>query len=848
LSFWEKIFRGNRRERSVNRFRDKLERFRELVKKNNEVLELLADAGEKLGGEYIFDFQYLKTLDSQLAVAMHGVVDSLNAITGNRYPDLAATLDAIEGSVRAILESRVITPKSELVIPMEQVDEDLIEVVGEKMARLGEISRRLNITVPNGFVVSAYACQRFLEEAAVDRSIEGTGQPGISDEALARTAADFQERILRTEVPRDLARAIRRGLSKLKRKAGCGQLAVRSSAIGEDGELSYAGQYRTALGVSPSQVISTYREVLASLFSTEVMRYRLRSGQHPAQGLMAVGCLCLIETWAGGVLYTLDPSAPERDVMVGSAARGLGKTVVEGSAAVDRFELSREPPHGLLSASIARKEEAFVAVPGQGLKKAPVPESEREAPAVTERQLSELASTALRIEKYMKCAQDIEWAVDPDGRLVILQTRPLHLSPAQISLDRDMTGVIGRYPTLLKNQGTVACRGIGFGRVHIVANEDEMADLPRDVVLVARTSTPKLACAMARANAVLTDIGTATGHLAAIAREFRVPTIVDMQTATEALKDAGEITVDAEENTIYLGRVKELLHQQLLRSSSYEDTFEFRILRKILRKISPLNLKDPSLSGFSASGCLTYHDIIRFAHQKAVDELISGHWVHPSRRSRFVRRLELEIPLDLIVIDLGGGLLAGSETGPVSGDQVASEPLRALLQGLTEEGVWATNPADMDLEGFMSSATRSASLTGPLVPRPQQNLAIISDSYLNLILRLGYHFNIVDCYLSEDRNNNFIYFRFAGGVTEQARRSRRAALLRKILEKHDFVVEGRGDLVIGRIKKISHRVMIEQLKMIGRLIGFTRQLDIFLRDDRLVEQFVDNFLEGRYYP
>ena len=132
------------------------------------------------------------------------------------------------------------------------------------------------------------------------------------------------------------------------------------------------------------------------------------------------------------------------------------------------------------------------------------------------------------------------------------------------------------------------------------------------------------------------------------------------------------------------------------------------------------------------------------------------------------------------------------------------------------------------------------------LPRPQQNLAIISDRYLNLILRLGYHFNIVDCYLSEVRNDNFIYFRFAGGVTEQARRSRRAALLKKILEKNDFVVEGRGDLVIGRIKKISREDMEDRLRMIGRLIGFTRQLDIFLRSDNLVDRYVDDFLEGRY--
>ena len=152
----------------------------------------------------------------------------------------------------------------------------------------------------------------------------------------------------------------------------------------------------------------------------------------------------------------------------------------------------------------------------------------------------------------------------------------------------------------------------------------------------------------------------------------------------------------------------------------------------------------------------------------------------------------------------------------------------------------------MDLDGFMSSATRSVSLTVPLVTKPQQNLAIVSGQYLNLSLKLGYHFNIVDCYLTQTRNDNFIYFRFAGGVTGIDRRSRRAALLKRILEKHDFVVEGKGDLVIARIKKMSLEAMVQRLEMIGRLIGFTRQLDIFLKDDGMMEKCIAHFLRGEY--
>lgn len=154
----------------------------------------------------------------------------------------------------------------------------------------------------------------------------------------------------------------------------------------------------------------------------------------------------------------------------------------------------------------------------------------------------------------------------------------------------------------------------------------------------------------------------------------------------------------------------------------------------------------------------------------------------------------------------------------------------------------------MDPNAFMASATRSALLTGPAALRPEQNLAIVSSQYLNLNLRLGFHFNIVDSYLGEKVNDNYIYFRFMGGVTELARRSRRAELLKKILEKQGFVVECSGDLVVGRFRKASPEVMAETLTMIGKLIGFTRQLDILLNSDRTVERYVSKFFEGKYRP
>lgn len=847
MSWWKNLFR--RRGDDIGWLQRRLDRFRDLVEKNNLVLQLIADAGEKLGGEYIFDFQYLKTLANDLERATREVAYNLNLITGNRYTRLLSRCHRIDVEIRAILEARLVVPRAPYVIPLEKLDGEMANVVGEKMARLGEIGRHLNCRTPPGFVISAHACRVFLEHAGVlQRAEKLSNRDDPAHDSHAPEAGELRERILKARIPRKIRQAIKRGISNSSSLGQYRSLAVRSSALGEDGDESFAGQYTTLLGVMPGDVLQAYREVVASLYSSGVIAYRRGHGLHPGRGLMAVGCLGMVAASASGVVYTLNPSLPKEDMLVVAVARGLGKTVVDGKDAVDRYEISRRPPHVILSRNLAVQHKAYVADSRGGVDHIPLDDSAREKPAVSDEQLAELTATALRIERYMKCAQDIEWAFDEQGRLFIIQVRPLHIEPERATLDRDLSQVARRYPVLIKDRGEVACRGIGHGIVRRVDEHDSLDSLHRGMVLVAKASSPRLAAALSEVEAVVTDMGTATGHLAAVAREFRVPAIVDTGIATQLLHDGQEVTVDAEENVVYQGRVEELLHSQLLRTSSYEDSAEFRALRRMLTKIAPLSLKDPQASNFTPANCRTYHDIIRFAHEKAVAELTAGRLVRPRRGGRYVRRLTLNIPLDLLMVDLGGSFSATSNSRTATIDEVVSRPLRPLLEELVAEGVWETDPADMDLDGFMSSATRSAGLSGPLASRPQQNLAIVSNEYLHLSLHLGYHFNIVDCYLTDTRNDNYLYFRFAGGVTELTRRSRRALLLKRILEKHDFVVDSKGDLVVGRIKKISAAEMISRLRMIGRLIGFTRQLDIFLRDDERVDRCVTGFLAGESNP
>ena len=58
----------------------------------------------------------------------------------------------------------------------------------------------------------------------------------------------------------------------------------------------------------------------------------------------------------------------------------------------------------------------------------PTPQEQRMRPSLDPGQVAELARLALVIEKHFSRPQDIEWAIDRQGRAFILQARPLRLS------------------------------------------------------------------------------------------------------------------------------------------------------------------------------------------------------------------------------------------------------------------------------------------------------------------------------------------------------------------------------------------------------------------------------------
>jgi pyruvate,water dikinase len=196
-----------------------------------------------------------------------------------------------------------------------------------------------------------------------------------------------------------------------------------------------------------------------------------------------------------------------------------------------------------------------------------------------------------------------------------------------------------------------------------------------------------------------------------------------------------------------------------------------------------------------------------------------------------------------MLIDIGGGLEANlGKSNWVEPRQIKSLPMQALWAGMDSPDVWNTDPVAADFKGLASSLTRTqtTALSGHILTG--LNVAVLGSNYLNLTLRVGYHFTVVDASIWPSAQNNSIFFRFIGGAADITRRSRRAALLGSILEEFCFKVEKKGDLVIARAVNCTEEQMRSFLYVIGRLIGFIRQLDILMKDDGTVDHYFKRFM------
>lgn len=848
--------RGGDRERVARLFRFKYACFKDLLASNTELLNIITDLEQKLRGLEVFGMSYIRSQATRAVFHTLKMVKSLDDLSGHRYPLLFAKVEEINVAIREELGSRKELPITDYILPYFRITKEMVDWVGGKNANLGELLNRSKVPIPHGFAITTKGYEFFLEyNDLIDEINRVRMDLDPNDpQAVNDVSQEIQRLIISAQVPAELEAAIRDAYDEMAqtiaeksgRPGARPHVAIRSSAIGEDSELSYAGQYLSVLNVPPDRIIETYKLVLASLYTPRAIAYRLNKGMRDEDIAMSVACIEMVQSETSGVMYSRHPFNPLENNILINAVWGLGPYAVEGIITPDSYVVSREEPPQLLSTTCSHKAVKLVSNPSGGLRELAVEEDKQDSPCLTKAQIEALARFALQLELHYKYPQDIEWTLDRHGRLLILQTRPLHIEDFQQDGMKVFPRVEG-YP-LLTEGGSIAFPGVGCGTaVHVVSDED-LTNFPDGGILVAKHSDPQYVIVMQKAGAIVTDAGSVTGHMASVAREFGVPTILGVSDATSRIRPGTEITVDAYSGRVYEGRVPELTALQKHRETAMKDTPVYQTLRKLADRIVPLNLVNPRAKNFNPENCQTLHDIMRLVHELSYTEMFQISDAVTDTGGAGALKLAAPIPLDLHIIDLGGGLAGVSDHARRAlVDQIASIPFAALMKGMLNEKLRDQGPRPIDFGGFFSVMREQMLAPNNMAERfGDRSYAIISDKYLNFSSRIGYHYSVLDAYCGDTINKNYITFSFKGGAADETRRNRRARAISEIFKGLDFQVEVQEDRVDARFYKYERPIIEAKLDIIGRMLQFTRQMDMLMNSEQSVRIVAESFLAENY--
>ena len=149
-------------------------------------------------------------------------------------------------------------------------------------------------------------------------------------------------------------------------------------------------------------------------------------------------------------------------------------------------------------------------------------------------------------------------------------------------------------------------------------------------MLVAQHSSPKFSQIMTRCAAIVTDAGSPTGHMAILAREFGVPSIVGLAGATGALANGQPVTVDATRRSIWDGREEPVLRARDAESPVVVTPALLRL--RCMSQLIAMNLVDPASRDFTPAGCRSC-TTSALRHEKLFDSTFHPPTGPPRRKS-----------------------------------------------------------------------------------------------------------------------------------------------------------------------------------------------------------------------
>jgi rifampicin phosphotransferase len=308
-----------------------------------------------------------------------------------------------------------------VLLPLAQcTDRDLVGGKALGLARL----IAAGFSVPEGLCATTEAYTQSLQTAGIVDHEEWHKVRAGSDHERASMLADCRDRITRMEIS-SLSAQWTTALQALKPSPDT-RWAVRSSATNEDAaQASFAGLYRTHLGITLADIDGAVKDLWASLWEERVINYMVQQDRNSVPR-MAVVIQPMLHAQTAGVAYSIHPVTGRRHQVTVNAVPGLAAPLVDGTAPADQYVVEVSPdghPIRIRTRTLAHKHERLVVSNG-GLHRELLDEETQRHSSLTDVQLLSLAETAKHIEQAFEHPIDLEWAFE-DGQLWLLQARPI---------------------------------------------------------------------------------------------------------------------------------------------------------------------------------------------------------------------------------------------------------------------------------------------------------------------------------------------------------------------------------------------------------------------------------------
>ncbi len=835
LRFLPKFRRSNQHPELIKSLFSK---FQIILDMNTKLLEKMAVMERALGGEYIFDKAFLESSVSEASHLVYQVIYSLNTLTENRFPELFDQFQIIKTYLEDILVGGLGPYAGRLILPYSSIRIEMWHLAGFMSASLAEFGQHLGLFAPDGFAITTTGIRTFMQKNDLYHKIKQISESLTTDKSKDRNDL-LTDLINNSDIPEELEKAILDEVIKLSDRTGKNTLLMLRA---ENVEHETHDQFTNIYDVLPSNILDAFKQSIAGCIAKEAENYLQENPEKEIS--IAVAVYEKIQSKICGTVLTLDPK--RLPLQVAGVAVSLDNNLYDSKETQEKaeyFSVQRFYPFDTVESVILPKELTERLADGKHSLSIMDNGHRRGSSLIRKDTLISVVDSAMAIERTFGKPHKVFWSQEETGRVVITEVRPLSSVLYDNISDELLIDELNKQlekATVLLDGGETAQMGVTTGKLVHVTGNYHYDSFPIGAIAVSDKASPNLSPLLRRAAGLITQTGSSIGHLASLAREVHVPTIVGACNALELLKEGMIVTLDAGDCKVYHGVIEPLVRYRSSGMELYPTDPEYVILRQLLRWIIPLNLTDPDSADFNSANCRTFHDIIHFSHEMAVEELLNIRTRHKELKGIEARRLKLDVPIDIRVFDIGNGVLNSAEK-ELHVNDISSLPFKAFLQGINTDELFDQQAGSVGLREILSGMDKTYTALNTPAEYSGQNLAIIAENYINLTLRLGYHFNVMNAYLSENPNKNFIYYRFVGGFAYMDRRIRRVKFIAALLENMDFKVTVKTDLVIGKLKIIDRKFMESVLNILGELTAFTRQLDIKMESEKNVEEFLGLF-------